>query len=217
MIGLSQRYVTALRKHLKPGPRSNLQPALRLGRRAVALGVETLALVRSHERAAAILELSNSGNGPSKLAEIFPTEAIIPIVETPRAARQRKIDLNRLNETLDRRTTELAATNRQLQRGIVRRKSVEAGLQKSGIHHGRLLKDSLLLQEGLRQLTHRVLAAQEDERKKISREQDTLYADLQVHLVSWASSLTRGVTTKKRTHCLRRSMTSMAVPIHTAV
>jgi signal transduction histidine kinase len=32
------------------------------------------------------------------------------------------------------------------------------------------LKESLQLQEGLRQLTHQVLAAQEDERKKISRE-----------------------------------------------
>ena len=91
-------------------------------------------------------------------------------METHRAARQSKIDLNRLNETLNRRTVELAATNRQLQRGIVRRKSVEAALKKSGEHYARLLKDSLQLQEGLRQLTHQVLAAQEDERKKISRE-----------------------------------------------
>ena len=51
-------------------------------------------------------------------------------METHRAARQSKIDLNRLNETLNRRTLELAATNRQLQRGIVRRKSVEAALKK---------------------------------------------------------------------------------------
>jgi signal transduction histidine kinase len=57
-----------------------------------------------------------------------------------------------------------------LQRGIVRRKSVEAALKKSGEHYTRLLKDSLQLQEGLRQPTHQVLAAQEDERKKISRE-----------------------------------------------
>ena len=106
--------------------------------------------------------------GCIKRAEIFFTEAITPIVETHRAARQSKIELNRLNETLDRRTAELAATNRQLQRGIVRRKSVEAALKKSGEHYAKLLKDSLQLQEGLRQLTHQVLAAQEDERKKIS-------------------------------------------------
>jgi signal transduction histidine kinase len=91
-------------------------------------------------------------------------------VETHQAARQSKIDLNRLNETLGRRTTELAATNRELQRGIARRKSVEAALKKSGEHYTRLLKDSLQLQEGLRQLTHQVLAAQEDERKNLSCE-----------------------------------------------
>src|SRR5208282_377386 len=80
------------------------------------------------------------------------------------------IQLNRLNEMLGRRTAELAATNRQLQRGILRRKSVETALKKSGEHYTKLLKDSLQLQEGLRQLTHQVLMAQEDERKKISRE-----------------------------------------------
>jgi signal transduction histidine kinase len=101
---------------------------------------------------------------------MFFTEAITPIVETHRAARQSKIDLNRLNETLNRRTLELAVTNRQLKRGIVRRRSVETALRKCGVHYAKLLKDSLQLQEGLRQLTHQVLTAQEDERKKISVE-----------------------------------------------
>ena len=167
---LSQQYVAALRKHLKQEPPASLLPALGLGRRAVVLGLEMLELARIHERAVATLELSNRKNGFMKRAEIFFTEAIIPIVETHRAARHGKLQLNRLNETLDRRTVALAATNRQLQRGIVRRKTVEAALKKSGEHYARLLKDSLQLQEGLRQLTHRVLAAHEDERKKISSE-----------------------------------------------
>jgi len=169
-IGLSQRYVTALQKHLRQGPRASLQPALALGRRAVVLGLETLELARIHEQAVATLELSRSKNGFLRRAEIFFAEALTPIVETHRAARQSKIQLNRLNDTLSRRTVELAATNRLLQRGIVRRKSVEAALKISGEHYARLLKNSLQLQEGLRQLTHQVLAAQENERKKISRE-----------------------------------------------
>ncbi len=199
-IQLSGRYTTALRKHLKQGPRANLQPALGLGRRAVALGLETLDLARIHERAVATLELSGSKNGFIKRAEIFFTEAIVPIVETHRAARQSKIDLSRLNGTLSLRTVELAATNRQLQRGIVRRKRVEAALKKSGEHYSKLLKDSLQLQEGLRQLTHQVLAAQEDERKKISIElQDEIAQTLlgiNVRLVSLkqeARSNTRGL------------------------
>ncbi len=170
LTGLSQRYVTALRKHLKQGPCAGLQPALALGRRAVVLGLETLELARIHERALVLLKPSGAKNGMIKRAEFFFAEALTPIVETHRAARRSKIQLNRLNDTLDRRTVELAATNRLLQRGIVRRKSVEAALKISGQHYARLLKNSLQLQEGLRQLTHQVLAAQEDERKKISRE-----------------------------------------------
>jgi signal transduction histidine kinase len=168
LIHLSQRYVTALREHLKRGPRDGLQPALALGRRAVALGLETLELARVHERALVALKLSKSKDGLIKRAEIFFTEANTPIVETHRAARESKNELNRLNGTLDRRTAELAATNGLLQHGIVRRRSVEAALKKSGEHYAKLLKESLQLQEGLRHLTHQVLAAQENERKKIS-------------------------------------------------
>ena len=167
---LSQRYANALRKHLQAGLRASLQPAVALGRQAVALGLETLELARMHERAFAALASSNGHHRSIKQAEIFFTEAITPIVETHRAARQSKFDLDQLTKTLDQRTTELAATNRQLQRGIIRRKSVEAALKKSGVHYGKLLKDSLHLQAGLRQLTHQVLAAQEDERKKMSHE-----------------------------------------------
>jgi hypothetical protein len=41
LIQLSERYVTALRKHLRQGPQADLQPALELGREAVTLGLET--------------------------------------------------------------------------------------------------------------------------------------------------------------------------------
>ena len=170
LIGLSRQYVAALGKHLKQGPRASMRPALELGRRAVVLGLETLELARIHEQALTALELSRSRDGEIKRAEIFFAEALTPIVETHHAARQSKIDLEQLKRKLDRRTLELAATNRLLQRGVVRRKSVESALKKSGTRYTRLLKDSLQLQDGLRQLTHRVLASQEDERKKISRE-----------------------------------------------
>ncbi len=147
-----------------------MQPALLLGRHAVVLGLETLEMARIHEQALVTLGLAQANNGMIKRAEIFFTEVITPIVETHRAARESKTQLTQLNETLNRRTVELAATNRQLQRGTLRRKSVESALKESGEHYAKLLKDSLELQEGLRQLTHEVLTAQEDERKKISRE-----------------------------------------------
>jgi signal transduction histidine kinase len=162
--------VTALRKQLKQGPQASLQPALELGRQAVALGLETLDLARIHEQALVTLELSYSKNGFTKLAGIFFTEANTLIEETHRDARQTKVHLSRLMTKLGERTEELAATHRQLQRGVVRRKVMEDVAEKSGRHHNKCLEESLQLQKRLRQLTHRVLAAQEDERKNISRE-----------------------------------------------
>jgi len=170
LIRLSQRYVTALRKHLAQGPRASFSPALGLGRRAVALGLETLDLARIHEQAVTALELAGKKDGFIGRARIFFTEAIAPIEETHQAARKAETHLHQLTELLGRRTAELAATNGQLRRGIALRKNVEAALKKSGQRYSRLLKDSLQLQKGLRELTHQVLAAQEDERHKISHE-----------------------------------------------
>lgn len=169
-IPLSQQYVTTLERHLKQGPRTSLLPALKLGRRAVALGLETLDLARIHEQALVTLELSNTKNAFTKLAGIFFTEANSAIEETHRAARQSKVDLSKLMAALSRRTKELAASNRRLQKGVVRRKIMEDEFAKRGRHHQKNLEKSLDLQKRLRRLTRQVLAAQEDERKKISRE-----------------------------------------------
>jgi signal transduction histidine kinase len=169
-IGLSQRYVAALRAHLRKGSRNSLQPALRLGREAVAFGLETLELARIHERAIATLELASSKNGFIKRAEIFFTEAIVPIVETHSAARRNKVDVKQLREMLDQRTAELAAANRLLKHGRAGREGVEAALKQNDLHYNKLLKDSLAIQAGLRRLAHKVLSAQEAERTKISHE-----------------------------------------------
>lgn len=172
LLGLSQRYVAALRKHLKPGRRviSPNGTALSLGREAVVLGLETLELALLHERALVSLALPKSKRGLIKRAEVFFTEANTPIEETHRVARQTKVHLSRLKETLGQRTLELAATNRQLQRGVARRKAMEDEFAKSGKHHQKCLEESLQLQKRLRQLTHRVLAAQEADRQRISTE-----------------------------------------------
>ena len=170
ITGLSRRYVTALRKHLKQGPRASLQPARNLGRQAVALDLETLDVVKIHERALAILEASSNRNGFLKRAEIFFAEAIIPIEETHRAALKATARLSELNQTLGRRTVDLAASQRSLKQGIVRRKMVEQALKRSGEHSRNLLKESHGLQKHLQRLTHQILSAHEDKRKKISRD-----------------------------------------------
>lgn len=167
---LSRRYAVALQNHLQPGPRTGLELAVKLGLRAVALGVETLEMARIHERALATLGLAGGKLRLIRRAEVFFAEAITPIVDTHRAARQSKSDLSRVNATLDRCTVALATANCQLQRGTARRRSVETALKKSGAHYDKLLKDSLQLPEGLRHLTHKILLAQEQDRRSISRQ-----------------------------------------------
>jgi signal transduction histidine kinase len=169
-IKFSRCYVTALRSHLDRGAGARPEATRRLGRQAVSIGMETLDLARIHEAALTTLKTPGRKVRVLKRAEVFFNGAMTPIVETHRAAQQSKSDLSRLNETLGRRTAELASANRQLRQGIAGRKSVEAALKKSGKHNARLLKESLDLQEGLRQVTHHVLMAQEDERRKISTE-----------------------------------------------
>jgi signal transduction histidine kinase len=167
---LARRYATALRTHLLPGASADLLPALGLGRAAVGLGLKTLELARMHEGAVATLDFPKNKTGLARRAQIFFAEANTPIEENHRATRQGKVRLGRLEETLSQRTEELAATNRQLQRGIVRRKVMEEAFEKSGLHHRKCLKESLELQKRLRQLTHQILAVQENERQSISRE-----------------------------------------------
>jgi PAS domain S-box-containing protein len=73
-------------------------------------------------------------------------------------------------EKTQRRLDVLAASNRKLEQEIVRRQTVEESLKKSQQDQSRMLAESRQLQEQLRQLSHQVLHAQEEERKRISRE-----------------------------------------------
>jgi signal transduction histidine kinase len=167
---LPQRYVTALRQHLKQGPQASLRSARGLGKQAIALGLETLDLARIHEEALASLEASSSKDGLIERAGLFFKEALTLIERSHRPAVKAGIRLDQLNKALGRRTEDLAASNKSLKQSIVRRKSAEAALKKSGGHSQKLLEESRRLQKDLRRLTHQILTAQEDKRKKISRD-----------------------------------------------
>src|ERR1044071_5442967 len=116
----SQQYVAALKKHLKQGPGASLQPARRLGRLAVAIGLETLDVAKIHEGALATLQASSSRDGMIERAEIFFTEVITPIEKTHHAALEANVRLSQLNKTLGRRTLGLAVSNWSLKQGIAR-------------------------------------------------------------------------------------------------
>lgn len=167
---LSRRYASALREHLKQGPQASLQPARELGRQAVAIGLETLDVVRIHEGALATLEASSSRDGVIERAGIFFAEAITPIEKTHHAALKTNTRLGQLNKTLGRRTADLAASNRALKQGIARRKTVEKALRTSEKHSRKLLEESRHLQQHLQHLAHRVMAGQENKRREISHD-----------------------------------------------
>jgi signal transduction histidine kinase len=174
LTGLSRRYQAALRKHLKQGSQASAEPAQRFGRQAMATGLETLDLARIHEQALITLVLpgysARTRGAMVRRAGTFFAETITPIEKTHRIAREANVHLNGMIETLHQRSLDLATSNRQLRQEIAQRKSVEESLRESEQHYSKLLEESRLLQEQLRLLSRQLLLAQEEERKRISRE-----------------------------------------------
>jgi PAS domain S-box-containing protein len=97
---------------------------------------------------------ASSASGPEKCCRVVISD-ITALKAT--AAAQRRLDA-------------LAETNQELREEIIRRRAMEDSLKKSELHQSELLAKSHLMQEQLRQLSRRVLKAQEEERKRISRE-----------------------------------------------
>ena len=117
---LARQYQAGLRRYLKQGPVASLQPAVRLGNRAVALGLGTLDLALLHEQALIGLALpvrtAADRERIIRRAGAFFAEASLPMEDTHRSALEANAHLSRLNRTLSRRTVELAASNRKLKK-----------------------------------------------------------------------------------------------------
>ena len=179
---VARQYEEALRRYLKQGAAASLQSAVRLGRRAVALGLETLDFALIHELAliAQVLPVDapTARDRIIKRAGLFFAEAITPMEEGHRVALEANVHLSRINQALSLRTLDLANSNRQLKKEISRRKVVEETLRQSEQESIRLLEQSRLFQEQLRHLSRRILLVQEEERKRISRELHDVVAQL---------------------------------------
>jgi signal transduction histidine kinase len=68
------------------------------------------------------------------------------------------------------RLERLAFANKRLKREIAEKHKAERALKKSEAHYAKLFEQSLHMQEQLRHLSRQLLLAQEEERKRISRE-----------------------------------------------
>jgi signal transduction histidine kinase len=78
--------------------------------------------------------------------------------------------LNPLEAILKQRTRELTATKLKLKISLTNQRKSDAILKESNLHHTKLLKESLLLQEQLRRLTRQLLKGQEKDRRDLGRE-----------------------------------------------
>lgn len=169
-----KHYQAALLTYIRQGPGARLQTAHGLGEQALSVGLQTLDLAKLHEQILATRVLqknpSRKRNALIKQAGIFFALAITPIEKTHRGARVATALLKKFIKMLSQRTMELTASNLALSMEIARRKVAEEALKKSKRHYSQLLKQSDRLQEQLRRLSRLILSAQEEERKRISRE-----------------------------------------------
>jgi len=140
----------------------------------MTIGLETLDLAKIHEQALISLVLSRVSSGARaamiRRAGNFFAEAITPIEHTHRTVQESNALMQRLNQKLRHRSAALAASNQRLKQEVAQRKSAQESLRKSERHYGQLLEQSRHMQEQLRHLSRQLLSAQEEERKKISRE-----------------------------------------------
>jgi signal transduction histidine kinase len=173
---LARRYASILCRYLANGEEAVLEEAYALGRWAVAHGLGILKVARVHHQ---VLEKCWHDLGPPqaqseasrfRAAETFLLEALSPFEITHRGFRETNQSLKRLIRTLEKRNVELAAINRELQKEITGRKRTERALRESEKHFRDLFNDARQMEENLRSLANQVLSAQEEERKRISRE-----------------------------------------------
>lgn len=174
LSNLGRRYAIALRKFLRDEQEAVLEQAYELGRQAIARGLGVLDMVRVHQQA---LEESlrplltkHKPERALKAAETFFLESLSPFEATHRGFRETNLRLQQLIATLEKRNFDLASINAELEQEIRQRKRTEKALRESEGHFRELLNQARRMEENLRSLSNQVLHAQEEERKRVSRE-----------------------------------------------
>lgn len=171
---LHRRYSAVLKKYLRKTPGTTLRAAEALGHQAVAAGISMPALATLHKQALMTLvpfrETTRATTSKIARASTFLVAALKPLDKTHGAMVAQNGHLTQLQDTMRRSTLELAGTQRQLKRESARRKTLQASLKESKRQYTQLMQRSRRSQDQLRRLSHKVLDAQEKERKRISRE-----------------------------------------------
>lgn len=171
---MTRRYQNALRQHVRNGGSGSLKRARVLGKQALQVGLHTLELAQVHEKTLLndLLPACAVAKQEALIREaaVFFTAANTPIEAAHPMAREAASHMEKVIKALSQRTVELAASNEQCLREVEQRKTAESAYIRREAHYTELLQQSDQLQMQLRQLSRQVLTAQEEERKRISRE-----------------------------------------------
>ncbi len=106
----------------------------------------------------------------ARVVEEFVSEVLSPFEAARRGFHTAWDQLQDLNNALAERNEALAASNNQLQAEIAERRRAEEALRESKDHLVVLLEQAREMEGNLRELSSQVLTAQEEERKRISRD-----------------------------------------------
>ncbi len=164
-------YHRALIEHIvRPGD-ATLEQASALGRAAMCGGLEVADVIRMHHQALVEGVLPDGQPGISErfasALDSFLLVAISPFrMEGNGVSGMRERRLGRWME----HNEALALRNSQLEEEIASHQKAEAAMQERKDHYFQLYQNARAMEENLRDLSAQVLSAQEEERKRISRE-----------------------------------------------
>lgn len=165
-------YQSILRDFLATPDEATLQQAYDFGRAAMNAGLGVFDIIRLHHQALldGVLPRDADVARFAPTLESFLLEVLSPFEAAHRGFRRALERMQQLNEALAERNEALTSVNAQLQKEISTRQKTEAELRESKDHYQRLFQQARAMEENLRELSGQVLTAQEEERKRISRD-----------------------------------------------
>lgn len=171
-LHLPVTYQSILRDFLVQRDEVVLQQAYDFGRAAMNAGLGVFDVIRLHHQALidGVLPRDVEAAYLAPALESFLLEVLSPFEAAHRGFRRALERMQQLNEALAERNHALASVNAQLQKEIANRERTEAELRESKDHYQSLFQQARAMEESLRDLSGQVLTAQEEERKRISRD-----------------------------------------------
>ncbi len=198
--GIAAYYLATLRTHVRAKSMNGGHRAQAVGQAAVAAGLSTFKLGRMHEQALLTLAKSHDFTGPrngsTQRAKAFLAQALIPLDAHRRGAGKGSAHLSERNATLQRQTSARALGQRRLEREVTRRKAEEIKIGQANDRYRALFLESQAMQDKLRHVARHIISAQEDERKRISRELHDEVVQTLVGINVELAALGRGANSK---------------------